>query len=225
MKKIFMCVILALFLISSAFSVRVELDQVESFQQYSTVDKGNRLLPNIIVGNTNTVLSVINATQNFTYDFQLEIGEAYEPFFYIIDSGVDNKSIQLMWYGDLTRDPSLYIQNITLNEYGQYYFRVEPSYESEPITIMVNLIDDTYIVQSYYVEEKPKGFNALMTPLVEGFGEVIGFFINFWAVAFYTVIFVLSAGFILTIFGLAFLVFSYAKKLMNADKSKEERED
>lgn len=212
MKKLNIFILMIFLCITSVSAVSVNLNQDDVISDFYNNDKGNHYI-DTIVGSANYILSTINATENRTYDYDLEFAEASESFYIIVKNGLANKSMQLMWYGDLTRDNTLYVQNLTFNEYGNYMFKVIPSYDGEPITVLMDLEEDSYVVDFEIVEEKPKGFNLLMTPLVSGFVDIIDINIGMWNIAFYSIIALVTFGFIALLFSIAFLIFAYTRKL------------
>lgn len=199
---------------ASVNALSFETDQTSNINDYQSADKGNIIIDNV-AGNINLVLSTINATINRTYDKSWEFPSMTEDFYIIVNNYVPNTSGVIMFRGDLTKNPTLFVQNITFNQQGRYFFKFSPDYANEVGEVYLDIIPTggASFVTAEYIEEKPKGFNSIISVFATGLSEIITININLWKVLYYTVIFILSLGGALIIFGLAFLMFKYTEKL------------
>lgn len=219
--------------ISSASAVTMTIDQDKNLFDLENALTGNHILQ-FVASNVDETISVDNATQTYTYDYKLEISDASENFYLGIENFYDNSTYYVQFRGDTTKDSTLYVQELTLNEQGQYFFKFEPSYDGEPVVIYIDLVASggAGVFNVAYLEEKPKGFNNLIGGFVDTFSQVFDINVKLWYLLYYLIIIILTIGFISIIFGIATFLFGKAKEIrkgesffdMSHDKSRDSKE-
>jgi len=202
--------ILTLCLIGSSFALDLETDQSDNLQDFYYQDSGNFQIKNA-VGSVNNSYEIGNNT--YYYDVDYEFTSVSEDFYLIIENYFENSTIQIMWRGDLTQDPTLYIQEFTMNEQGRYYFKFVPEYTEEPAKIYIDFGEPSYVGTIEYVEQKPQGFNSLMGGFVNAFLDVVSININMWRIAFYTLIFLILVAFAGLVFGASWYIHKQSQRI------------
>ena len=230
-KKILITIMMTLTLLMSANAITLQLDQDNNLLDFRTLETGNKVI-STHANSVDTVLSVDNAQQNYTYDYKLEIVEATEDFYLVLDNTFVNSTYNILYRGDLNIDPTLYTQEVTLNEQGQYFFKFSPTRTEQPIVVYI----DMEIVQGQggaftvaYIEEKPKGFNDLIGGFIGAFEEVFDINVKLWYLLYYIIIIVLVLAFIGILFGLGGYIIKLKEDQKNGagffDFSKEDKKN
>lgn len=204
---------------NSVFAMTITFDQSSNLRDYKDNQKGN-ILYNDIVGSIsqskNQYLGFggLNGTRYY-YDFEMEFNYLSEDFYLIINNYFSNASFVMMYRGDLTKDDTLYIQNLTFNEQGRYYFKINPDYIGESGKIYFEYVNSNFTGTLEYQESKPQGFNELMGGIVVGFNTIIDYNIALWRIAGYILIFVITLSFVISIFWIGFTLHAYRKRIQN----------
>lgn len=201
--------ILSFIMITSCYGLILEVDQENNIYDYYNSENGNFGLMDL-VGSVNTNKTFSNVT--YDYDIKYEYTSINEDFFYVIENYYENETITFMYHGDLTRDSNLYIQEVNLNEVGQYYFKFSPSVSDEPASIYIN-VESNHVFKIEYVELKPKGFNSLIGGFVGGFMDIVEINVSFWVILWYTILFIIITSFTIGIFVFGFWILKRAKTL------------
>lgn len=210
-KNIYILIIMFMLSISCVSAIEFSSDQDDNLGDYYMVEKGNTLVNNI-AGSVNE--QFVSSTNNtYYYDTSYEFEETNKAYYLIIQNAqVDNTTMRIMWRGDLTKDPTLYVQNFTLNERGRYYFKFTPSNIGEVSKVYLDF-EDSFASTIRYVEEKPRSFNDLVGNFVSGLTEIKDINIALWKITFYVFLFVISTGFIFGMFYIAFKIFAIAREI------------
>lgn len=205
-----MCFML-LFCLSSAHALSMVSDQDSNLEDYRKTFKGNTHIYNS-VGSIDDIL--INVSGNvYYYDYSLEFSNLQEDFFVVLQNNFEGSNVTVYWRGDLTKDDTLYIQNLTLNEVGRYFIKFEPEYPDEVGRVYINFVEPSYVGTHEIVEEKPRTFNALVIGLMDYFEEIAQVNVDLWVFLFWTIVFLVGIGLVGMLFGIAFWLFAKAKEL------------
>lgn len=207
-----MYIFIVILCITSSFALSLETNQQSNLEDFYSKSSGNSIISSI-AGSVNDVFGVggINGT-NYSYDKTYEFTSTDEDFYLILQNYFDNETVSIMYRGDLNKDPTLYIQNVTLNEIGRYYFKFSPSYESEPARVFLEF-GDSYVGTIEYIEQKPNGFSSLIGVLVTSFQDLIDINISLWRLAFYSIIFLVMTTLVIGIFVGGFMLLRYSKNI------------
>lgn len=202
--------------IGSVSALTMGTNQDSNNNDYYVASSGNIFIKSVAgsystTNNQSFGVGGLNGTYYY-YDLDYEFTSVNEDFYLMIQNTNVNETLTIMYRGDLTRDPTLYIQNVTFNEIGRYLFKFSPSYENEPGRIFLEF-EDAFVGTIEYTEDKPEGFTSLVGGLVDTSEELIDINISLWRIGFYTLITVIIIAFTLGIFGIAFTMFRYSKKL------------
>lgn len=211
-KKIFAILLLIIMMSVSVNAITMDGDQEDVVTDYVNSDRGNIMIKTISGSISTTQNDSLISGTNISYDEYWEFKSLENPFYIFFDSGYANETIYIHYRGDLTRDANLYSQEIKLNEKGAYIFKFSPEYKNEPAKIYMDLPDNVNFVTEYS-EEVPKGFNALIGGFVTSFQEVIDINIAIWEIIFYSLLTLIVLSIISALFGLAFMLFKYTKKV------------
>lgn len=212
MKKLSIIIMLLVLMLSSGYSAMLDTTQSSNILEYRTHDKGNSFYYSF-AGSINEPITFTNSNNTYYYDIDWELDSVTEDFFIIIRNYFPNNNGTFIFHGDLTRNPNAYIQPFTMNETGTYYFKFSPSVEGEPMRVYLDIGALSWSGIVTYQELKPASFNKIIGGFVEALLELVSLNILVWQIAFYIILFIVSLAFVGVIFGLAFLGFSYAKKL------------
>lgn len=202
--------------IFSVSALTLETNQDTNNNDYYAKTNGNIIIKNLVgsystTNNQSFGVGGINGTLYY-YDLDYEFTSTNEDFYLMIQNTAVNQTATIMYRGDLTRDSTLYIQNVTFNEVGRYLFKFIPSYENEPARIYLE-VPDAFVGTIEYAEQKPEGFTSIVGGLITTSEELIDINISLWRIAFYSIVTGLIIAFVLGIFGIAFMMFRYSKKL------------
>lgn len=212
MKK-FNIFVLFLLCIVSVNAITMTPNQDTNIINYYDNENGNSILK-VFSGHINDVISVDNATYNYTYDYSLELNELNEPFYLVYQNHFINSTIWVQYRGDLNVDPTLYIQNFTLRETGRYYFYFEPTMKNEVARVYID-IPDSDIGFIEYIEEKPKGMSYVMSNVMDKVFLLVDINIGIWKILFYGFIFFIMIGFVGFTFWIGFAMHRYKQKIDN----------
>lgn len=207
-----------MFMFANVNSVTMTIDQEKNIFDLEKALTGNHLLQ-FVASNVDEVIPIDNANETYTYDYKLEISDSSETFYLGIENFFVNSTYYIQFRGDTTKDSTLYVQELTLNEQGQYFFKFEPSYDGEPVVVYIDLVANggAGVFNVAYIEEKPKGFNDLIGGFVDTFSQVFDLNVKLWYLLYYLIIIIITIGFISLIFGIAFYIFKQAKKVRQGD--------
>jgi len=203
-------------MLSSVSALNLDFNQNSNINDYKNEGTGNRVVYDL-VGSVDDIIEIYD--DNFTlissynYDVEIEISDVVEDFYIVIPNNEINRTMTFMWQGDLTKDDTLYVQNVTFNQVGNYYFRFSPAYPNEPAHIYVNAVAPSYISTFFYSEEKPQGFSNLMGGFVSAFTDVIEINVQFWKVIFYGAILTITLLVLFMLIRIGFAFFEIAKKM------------
>lgn len=222
-RKLSLMLVVFIAICSSAFALDFSFDQTQNIQDYNNNDHGNIQLYDF-VGSTNQNITFPDSNNTYQYDFFIEYTEMADNFYFIINNAYVNQTVQFMWRGDLSRDDTIYIQNFTLEEAGTYYFKFEPEYVDEPGRIYME-VENSFVGTIKITEENPKTFNDLMGGLVDAFVDIVSLNVAFWRILLYTTIAIIGFALIGAIFGFAFIIFGYVKKLKQGGLDKDTTND
>jgi len=212
LKKIFM-LFMILGCLGSVFSIDLVFDQTKNIQDYDFTNKGNTLEFNQL-GNINRAIA-ISETEFRDFDYNFEFSKLNNDLFFLLQNGRINQSVILMWRGDLTEDPTLYSQEFTLQEQGIYYFKFEHEGTNDIGEIYLNYVNDTYLGTVSIVEEMPKGLFNIWDTFTSPFIAVMGYVVELWKIGYYTIVFLMTLGFIGSMFGIAFYLYQMGRKMRN----------
>lgn len=200
----------------SVNAVTLSINQDSNIFDLERAETGNHIL-NFVASNVDEVISVDGGNQSFTYDYVLELTDTSEDFYIALENFFENSTYRIMYRGDLTKDSTLYVQELVLNENGQYIFKFSPSYDGEPIFVYIDLqvTGGSGVFNAVYIEEKPKGFNDLIGGFVNNFSAVFDINLKLWYLLYYLIIIVLVFAFFGILFGLSFFIITKAKEIKN----------
>lgn len=205
--------ILALCLTSSGFSLKIDLDQQDNIASFYLQESGNSIVRNVVGSESNkSVNSFIIDNTTYRYDINFEFSSITEDFYLILQNYVVNSTITIMYRGDLNLNPTLYVQDLVLNEQGRYYFKFSPDNVGEAGRVFIEF-PTTYVSTIEYIETKPEGFNSLIGGFVGGFIEIVNINVNLWRVAFYGVILIIMLSFVALLFGGSWYIFKMSKRV------------
>lgn len=214
MKKLLLFFMLMFVSLSSINAVTMSFSQNQNLYDIENTLTGNKLL-SAHASSIDESFSIDNVTYN--YDYVLEISDTNQDFYLTLENYYIGSNYTIMFRGDLVRDGTLYIQDLTLNEQGQYILKFIP-FNNEPVKVYIDLHSNggagTFDI--YYTEEKPKGFNALMVGFVDAFSNVFELNVKLWYLLYYIMIFVIVVSFMGALFGIA----SFIHKKTNEIKRK-----
>lgn len=195
----------------STNAVSLEYSQTSVITDYNTNIVGTSY-ENIVLGSSNN-----KNIGSRTGDFKAELRGMVEPVYILIDNPIINNTFNITYINDNpikinSSGRNATTQELTMQEKGIYYFKINPSFEGESVDFLIDF--KTPVIATVFLQEQhPKGFNSLMAGVVTSFLEIISINITFWRIAFYTVITTLIVSFILLIFGGAFYVFKWSQKV------------
>lgn len=207
--KLITILTLIFLMFTSVNALDISSSQSSNINDLLSYDIGNERVFDITSNINNEI--IVNGN-NYSYDFDLEYNAVSENIYLKFNNPQVNNTLTFLWSGDLTRDDTLYVQNFTMNEQGTYYFKFTPDYVGEPAHVYVDIVNDfASPITINELETKPQGFNDLIGGLVSSFNDIIEVNVTFWKILLYTTIFIITLSIILSIFGLAFWIFSKAK--------------
>lgn len=216
MKKIFIFILIMFTVLNSVNAVIINFDQDKNLIDFQNNELGNVLVGTITPA-VNTTLSVSSSNTTYVFDKKFEFESLNEDIYLILQNGYVNANITLMYRGDLTQNPTLFIQDLTLNEVGEYYFKVSPSTVNEPVVIYIDLPSDVVepVTLIYkLVEEKPDSFNSIILKIIEPFVTIVEINITIWKIIFWTLILILAITLVVLIFYTAFYLFKKSRENM-----------
>jgi len=212
MKRLSILFTLLLFSILNVNALTMSFNQNENIFDFENAEKGNNVF-STHASNINTAFQNLNGT-NFTYDYKLELSEINQEFYIALENFFVNSSYKIFFHGDLSKDDTLYVQDLVLNEQGTYILKFIPT-GIEAGQIFINLDENggSGVFGATYIEEKPKGFNDLIGGLVDTFSTVFDINVKLWFLLYYLIIFMLSIGFMSMLFGFASFIFKKAQDI------------
>ncbi len=196
-------------LMFSVNAVTLNYDQNENVYEIENGEIGNKIYTTV-AGNINNAYTIDNTT--YTYDYKLELSEVSEDFYLAIENYYIGANYTIFFHGDLTKDGTLYVQQLQFNEQGEYYLKFSPS-GIEPVQVYIGVQDDSHIFDVSYSEQKPKGFNSLIGGFVDAFSKVFDLNVKLWYLLYYLIIISITLGFLAILFGTAFYLFKASKKV------------
>ena len=211
-----------LFLFVIVFSplnaVTLSLDQTDNLYELSNKETGNSIIQSIAGNIDLSMTQPVNSSGNFnyTYDYVLELNKATQEFYLVLENFYVNSTYTLYYRGDLNKNPTLYVKELTLNEQGNYIFKFTPS-DEEPVKIYIDKNDPLGVFNIYYTEEKPRGFSSLISGFISTFEKVFDINIKLWFLLYYIIIIVLTLSFIGLIFGISFYLIDKTKQIKNKE--------
>lgn len=211
MNKGFIFLMMMLLSLFSVSALDLYIDQSDNLIDYHSKSDGNTIINNV-AGHINNIYET-PTNQTYYYDFQLELSSMNEEFYLIIENYDINQTLTIFYHGDLARDGTLYVQEVTLNEAGQYYFKFVPDFNDEGGQIYLGFEEIEFVGTLEYVEKKPEGFNSLMSMFLGSFQEIILINITIWQIMFYSLIFMIAVTFIGALFGGSFWLLNKAKQI------------
>lgn len=214
-NKIILLFIGMLLMMSGVSALTIQQGQDENLFDYTRAEKGNELSWITTSDVDDEVTLETNATLD--YDYSLELNEVNENFYLIIDNFYAGETYTISYSADLRENNIIYTFNATLEETGKYYYKFSPSGSKEDAIIYVDVNypgnESPKVLSFSYHEEKPKGFNDLMSGFVFAFEEIIELNISLWKIVFYVIMFVIFALFTFGIFGIAFTIIKYRDQI------------
>lgn len=222
MKKIITILVLLICMSSLVSAVSLEYEQTSVITDYNTNEVGASL-QRVVVGSSNSV-----TIGNKTGDIKFELRGMSQPYYLLIDNGFINNTFNITYVND---DPiktgesgkNATTQELTMQELGMYYFKIEPSYEGESVDFILNF-DDDRTTQVFLQEQHPQGFNTLMAGFVNAFLDIVEINITMWRIAFYVLIFIILIGFVALVFGGSFYIFKVSQNVKDKKEFFEGRE-
>lgn len=231
MKRIIILPFIMIFFLSSAYSVGFEFDTEISNQvisDYSEKDDFTKFYYDIIPNLNDKTVS----GSNLTYDEKIELYDVTDNIYLIYTNTQINQTINV---GVFNAQTGLISQELTLNELGEYYFRITPSFEGEDLIL---LFDSNATAPSvlFLESEKESEFFSLFSPLINGTKDLIDINITIIRTLFYTFMFVVIVLFVSSLFWAGFKMIKVSKDLNkkegifetvmnNSSKKKETKED
>ncbi|MHA1381443.1 MAG: hypothetical protein ACTSRG_24000, partial [Candidatus Helarchaeota archaeon] len=156
-----------LMLFSAGFSVSLQFDDLtnEVITEYNQKDDFTKFFYNINpLDNSQTV-----AGSNLTFDKKIELFDVTDNIYLIYTNTELNQTINI---GVFNSETGLVAQELTLQEMGDYYFKVISSFDGEDFSILLDSMGTTPSVL-YLESEKESEFLGLFTPLVEGTRDLL----------------------------------------------------
>ena len=187
MKKILGFILLSLIIISGVNAVNFIYEQERVIADRSLDDLGNIQLFDLVgsISNTSGVESIGNTSGDFKYDF---VSLKRDTYIFLnnptINSTINFSYSQVDAEGFLS---SITTQELTLEETGNYYFKLEPDFEGESVLFLVEAIN-SYVTTLNIQESHPKGMNFVFETFIGGMNNIIEINVSIWRLGFYLMI-------------------------------------
>lgn len=194
----------------------LEYDQGEIIADFERFQGGNTQIQFIVgsVGqnpdnvSNGTGPSIVAGGEVFFYDTKLEYDQLNNPVFLYFETFEPGEQLTFVWvYSGVSR-----MQNVTLNEAGNYFFRFSPDELREQTTLYIDLIDPVGAIALRTQEQKNLGPSSFIKNTVNFIEELMLIVVSFWRLLYYLFIFVVVIGSLAVFVGLAFKVLEWAEK-------------
>lgn len=209
-KKISVMFIMFIMLLNSGYSLTMSVNQNNNIQDFNSKDNLNSIVYSF-AGSVNNEIILNNNT--YYYDERIELSAVNQEFYLWFNNYIINNSITIMYFGSLVDDGNIYIEQMNLQERGNYYFKFENNKNNEPATIYISYDDNTFNAPMTLTTKQPMGFNSLMGGFVNSFLDIVYININIWKIVFYSLIFGVLLLFTVILFGGSFYIFKTIKKV------------
>lgn len=173
-----------------------------------TGDIGN-IRVNTVLGNTNINSSLLSGNQ--TYDIYYEYSELHNSMYYIIDNGIANSTVTMIWNFRKSQTETRYTQNFTMTELGKYVFKIENNVDSENLQLFIDF-PDTWTGYIYEQQEIKQGLPDIISKFASGAVDLITINLTLWKLGFYVIIISFVVGIIVLLVWLAIKFYKWGKE-------------
>lgn len=187
-NKIFGFLLLLLIIISTAYSVGFVYEQDRVIADRTLDDLGNTQLYDL-VGSISSSNATVKTLGNQTGDLKFDFPSLARDTYIIINNPTVNSTIDFS-YSVLDSEgylSTVISQELTMQETGNYYFKLEPDFVGEPVLLLID-VNDSYVTTLNIQSSMPMGMNFVFETFVTGMNDIIEINVSIWRLGFYLLI-------------------------------------